>query len=359
MIEAQTIEGRSAIVSYLNKDFTPADKDSAELVKVLFADGECRMGAKVPVVATRAAQTDVEWREAAIARLKAIYRYSDDEPRDDHGRWSSGGHLEKGEETADHFFNKEPGFDKNVDKYKTKGTWDKDRAAMHQQIIAKWLEGKEPSGSKPQAWILGGGTASGKSTASKELLGEDPKALNVDPDKLKLEIPEYAALKETDQDNAAPRVHEESSYLTKELMAAAANKRLDIIYDATTSGNGGPNMAKALAKDGYDVHVMFFDIPLSMARERQAIREATSTDPVSVGRHVKDEVIVENHQGAAAKFQVLKDMPEVKDARMYDNSQPKGMPPTLVYERSGTGGEKIHDADRWAKYVAKGKGHHD
>jgi len=40
MIEKQTIDDRKAAVAYLTKDLEPADKDAAELIKVVFDDGE-------------------------------------------------------------------------------------------------------------------------------------------------------------------------------------------------------------------------------------------------------------------------------------------------------------------------------
>ena len=40
MIERQTINGRPATVGYLDQGFSPADKDTAPLVKVSFDDGE-------------------------------------------------------------------------------------------------------------------------------------------------------------------------------------------------------------------------------------------------------------------------------------------------------------------------------
>lgn len=40
MIEKQTIDGREAMVAYLNQDFTPASKDDWYLAKVIFDDGQ-------------------------------------------------------------------------------------------------------------------------------------------------------------------------------------------------------------------------------------------------------------------------------------------------------------------------------
>lgn len=42
MIERQDVEGRSATVAYLTADMQPVGKAKAELVKILFDDGEVR-----------------------------------------------------------------------------------------------------------------------------------------------------------------------------------------------------------------------------------------------------------------------------------------------------------------------------
>jgi len=47
MIERQEVDGRIATVSYLTNEFQPASKDEAELIKVVFDDGELLFG--VPV----------------------------------------------------------------------------------------------------------------------------------------------------------------------------------------------------------------------------------------------------------------------------------------------------------------------
>jgi predicted ABC-type ATPase len=231
------------------------------------------------------------------------------------------------------------------------GKWNAERYAYHHKVINQLLAGHTaPSDRKPIVTILGGGTGSGKTTLSRKVLGNDPNVLRVDPDELKLAVPEYDKLKQDDPLNASARVHDESSYMTKMAMAQAASKGLDIVYDATTSGNGGPAMAKLLAEKGYDVRAMFVDVPIDVARARAAKREADSTDPINFGRHVPDEVIQWSHYGAADKFMQLKDMPEVADKKFYDNS---GKEPQLVYSRSGMGKETINDQDKWDAYQEK------
>ena len=40
MIEHQMIDGRNALVVYMNEKFEPSEKDSAVLIKVIFENGE-------------------------------------------------------------------------------------------------------------------------------------------------------------------------------------------------------------------------------------------------------------------------------------------------------------------------------
>jgi predicted kinase len=231
------------------------------------------------------------------------------------------------------------------------GKWNAQRDAYHRQVVAGILAGHHPvEGRKPIIHLLGGGTASGKTTASRKVLGASPNTVRVDPDELKLAVPEYDKLKQDDPKNAAALVHEESAYLTKMAMAEAASKGYDIVYDATTSGNGGPAMAKLMAEKGYDVRVMFVDVPLDVARDRAAKREADSSDPINAGRHVPDNVIQWSHYGAADKFMQLKDQDGITDKRFYDNT---GKEPVLVYQRTGNGTENIYDNDRWQQYQEK------
>ncbi len=43
MIEHQILQGRNAVVAYFTNKFEPADKDSAQLVKITFEDNHQTM----------------------------------------------------------------------------------------------------------------------------------------------------------------------------------------------------------------------------------------------------------------------------------------------------------------------------
>jgi predicted kinase len=234
------------------------------------------------------------------------------------------------------------------------GEWDPKRRAFHDRVVDRILKGKTaPVGRAPIAILLGGGTASGKTSGSDALMKGNTNIVRIDSDEIRTALPEYAQLKQTDPQNASARVHEEASDITHMAVARAAVKGLDIVYDATTSGNGGPSMAKSLTDKGYTVRAAFFDVPLDVARQRADLRAQSSNDPINFGRIVPDRIIEQSHYGAAANFMRLKDMPEVSRKEFYDNSGPLGSAPKLVYSRDGMGPETIHDGGRWNEYRGK------
>src|SRR6266705_980692 len=250
--------------------------------------------------------------------------------------------IREGQSTEDKFFNK-----------RTK-KWTKARADLHEAVTEHMVAGKlAPTGRKPIAYIIGGGTATGKTTTSTAVIGENPNALRIDPDELKLAVPEFEHLKQTDPNNAARLVHEESSQMTKLALAKAINRKLDFTYDSTTSGNGSPEFIKTLYDNGYDVRGIFVDIPIATAISRAAWRERNSPNPINRGRRVPVDIIRQSGIGAAKNFFELKDDPHLTSIRFFDNS---GKTHRLIYERVAGGQERIHDHARFKQYARKAKG---
>ena len=59
MIERQTLGGRPATVAYLTAEMEPADKEDAELIKVIYDDGE-----RLWLVPKRVADPDADAADA-------------------------------------------------------------------------------------------------------------------------------------------------------------------------------------------------------------------------------------------------------------------------------------------------------
>jgi predicted ABC-type ATPase len=250
--------------------------------------------------------------------------------------------LKPGETTFEHFYDKE------------NDRWAPERAANHDAVAENAVEGKTPppEGQAPQAIITVGGTASGKSTLTRSILGDNHNQVNVDSDHLKLYVPEYEGLKESDPQKAAARVHDESKAMSKRVIAEAVKRGLDFVYD-TSTGGGGEALFNRLKDMGYKIHVVFADVPVDEAITRAAKRAEESTDPANRDRIVPEEVIRKKHQQAAEAFGKYRSSPAVDQVSAYDTST---RPPKQFYERTAEGGEKIHDQDVMDRVEEKARG---
>lgn len=90
----------------------------------------------------------------------------------------------------------------------------------------------------PTVYVMGGGPASGKSS-----MGDDPEnTFKVDPDKFKIQFPDFGEAVKAGRLDAAAYVHEESSQLAKEVVAEGIKRGYNVIIDGT-----GDNFYEKLA----------------------------------------------------------------------------------------------------------------
>jgi len=245
--------------------------------------------------------------------------------------------LKPGETVQDRFFDE-----------KTK-QWAPERQANHAAYVEHNLKGKvAPTDRPPEATITIGGTGAGKSTFTRKYLDENPNAVNVDPDRAKLSVPEYEGLKKTDPAKAAFRVHEEASSMSKQLLKAAAEKKMDFLYDTTTGGSDAA-LYQRLKDAGYHVRIVYVDLPVEEAINRAKLRAESSPDPASRGRVVPENIIRQKHQEAANTFMKFKNDPSVDEIQAYDNSG-KNLEP--FYNRKGTT-EKTYNPETFERVRAK------
>lgn len=228
-------------------------------------------------------------------------------------------------------------FDKFYDK--AADAWTPEREAMHTKIADKAVEGKTaPTDRPPEAIITVGGTAAGKTTLTRQILGKLENIVNVDSDANKLEIPEYEGLKRSDPKKAAARVHDESKAISKRTIQEAVGKGLDFIYD-TSTGGGGEALFNKLKELGYRVRVIYADVPTEEAVKRAKLRAKESTDPINRGRIVPDDVVRKKHQEAAQAFIRYQNSPNVDEVSAYDTTERK---PKRFYSRVEDR-ERVHD----------------
>jgi predicted ABC-type ATPase len=155
-----------------------------------------------------------------------------------------------------------------------------ERAAVHRKIVQDATSGV-PESSDPTFYMLGGGTAAGKTTAIKSGLADVPdqtKAVQINSDDIKGSLSEYERMRMSDNDsdffNAAAFTHEESSYLAKQVQKAAVRNRQDMVLDGT--GDSTPERLQkkiGQAREGdYRVVGVYATVPTSDALRRSNAR---------------------------------------------------------------------------------------
>lgn len=221
------------------------------------------------------------------------------------------------------------------------GQYNKERQAIHKDIIKKFLNGEmleEGLGkgefetkAKPKVIFLGGRGGSGKSSFSmhnsKDVGVYDPKkTLVVDPDAIKAALgkhppPNYEGYN-------AFLFHEESGHVADLLVKAARRKKLDMVMDITLKSDKTAEVKK-FQKAGYtaDAHYMF--LPPQLAAQRAIGRFMTKAQDGS-GRLVPPEVILGNTKNEQ-NFDKL--IPLVDNWSVYRNDVKQGEPPKLVDRR--------------------------
>jgi predicted ABC-type ATPase len=278
-----------------------------------------------------------------------LTKYSPDQERDERGRFGSG----NGDGSARHRDTRDSVGAGRILSYKETEAFEHgsaapfiisdgkggyrfsaERAALHEQIIQSRLAGI-PKSDNPEYHMLGGGPASGKSTMLESGKVEVPattEAVHIDVDSIKAELPEY------DPKNPG-FVHEESSYLGKEVQARAFEASQSVVLDGTGNNSvqsveGKIDTARAY---GYRVIANYATVPTSLAVQRDASRSR------SVGEtRVRDihASVSQVFPGVAAKFDSV---------NLWDNS---GKVPQLI-ATGGSGSLRVVDQAAYQAFLDK------
>lgn len=179
------------------------------------------------------------------------------------------------------------------------GNYSLDRLKLHAKIIGGFKKGAQcTKGKKPIAILTGGAPGSGKSTFLKKyapwLLSD--KVYHIDADEVRAKLPEYEGWN-------ASATHEETSDITKKLIEGIGRPcEYDLIYDGTMNkAKKYKPLVKQLKDLGYEVHVIYLQVPEEVSRKRVLERYQRS------GRYVPMAVIDEIYQkGLEAYEEVIK-----------------------------------------------------
>ncbi len=225
------------------------------------------------------------------------------------------------------------------------------RQSLHNRIKKQFLVNTSPvaSDSKPEAILMMGGPASGKSSMVKKSGLSTANFVVADADAVKEKFPEYRQAVNARARNAAYMAHEESSYLVKRIRRTAISTRRNLVVDGTGSRlDSCLKTLKDLKASGYHTTLMLADCDFEIALPR-AMRRAEKT-----GRLVPEKVMRESYSGSIPEnFLKLKDL--VDDFMVFDTRGSENIP---IFTRT-RGTEKVHDATRFSEFIGRsgqGKG---
>lgn len=208
------------------------------------------------------------------------------------------------------------------------GEWNDDRKKLHDSIIRKILAPEKVAacipnnGEKPKFVMFGGRGGSGKSwftdkeraaKEGREVMFNSDKFLILDADEIKKALPEFNGWN-------AGEVHEESSYLMKEIKKRAMANGLNIIIDGTMNFNPKKpdkvrnEMLEARSK-GYILEAHYMFTPIQKSCINAMNRFKTNNNDYS-GRLVPTDILL-GMQDNEKSFDSVKDI--VDDWTFRDN----------------------------------------
>lgn len=227
------------------------------------------------------------------------------------------------------------------------GTWEPERQLLHDEIVAKYFEGKTPV-SNPKAYLIGGAPASGKSTLIRSgELNMEENIIAADGDGIKLLLPEMQEGLEQGDLGIAAVVHEESSYLSKLIAKEAGAGGYNVYMDGTGDNSLTSLISKVdnLRAGGQFVEAIYVTIDVDTAVERAWARAAKT------GRMVPEAII------RLAHASVSRVVPQAVAAGIFDKFS--------LWDTSFSPAQKIAEAwgsdlvilnqEAYNKFLEKGK----
>lgn len=184
-----------------------------------------------------------------------------------------------------------------------------ERHELHKKIVDELTKDAgrpKRKGEKPTAVLMGGGTASGKSSLRKHVIDRKLRQLGIraatiDPDEIKERIPEFNDFKKAYPEHAAELVHKESTDIGALALEKLIKSGKSFVLDGTLRGKDRvEKLVDKLKKAGYQVHVYVADVPLEVAKARSDERAKLT------GRVVPHEIIEATHRSVPKTIEGLK-----------------------------------------------------
>lgn len=218
--------------------------------------------------------------------------------------------------------------------------WSEERDALHDSIIEDLNARSADVPCEHRAILAGGLGGAGKSTVLDEHAGIDrSRYLTINPDDIKEDLASRGMVPQVDglsPMEASDLVHEESSYVARQLALYAQADGKNIIWDITMSSRvSTERRIDELRSAGYTrIEGIFVDIPVETSVARADVRHREGHDEYRAGdglggRFVPAEVIrgqADPEWGSLNRrtFEAVKS--KLDGWSLYDNSVDKGVP---------------------------------
>ena len=206
-----------------------------------------------------------------------------------------------------------------------------EREKAHRKIIDDTFKGKKPVEGQATMTMLGGGSASGKSSLPSRVKAEkDSSSIILDPDAFKAKLPDYAKMS-AENKRAAEYYHEESSALSKRTYAVALGENYNVVYDGTGDGSvsSATKKIKQARDAGYKVNGEYttVDVEEAVRRNRKRYEDAVARGDKDARLPPEQRVreIHANVTNVAMQTAHLYD-----DFKLYDNNVEYGKPKVLI-----------------------------
>lgn len=176
------------------------------------------------------------------------------------------------------------------------------RQSVHDEIIEQHFLDEngnpiEKADGQPTFYMMGGGPASGKSTLLKGGFVTLPEnTIEIDPDAIKGRLPEYKDMVSNRNASAAKYTHEESSALSKQIMAMSTKESYNTMLDGTGDGSEKSLLKKIndARANGNRVEGIYVTVATDEAVRRSTLRSNET------GREVPAKVIKKAHRNVSS-----------------------------------------------------------
>jgi len=227
-----------------------------------------------------------------------------------------------------------------------RGNYTPERAALHDEIVAKYLLGTTPV-RYPTATIVGGGPAAGKSSLAGALPPEN--TVRVDVDEVRKELPEYR--EQVGKNRAvAALTHEEASDVARKISRVAAENSRNVLLDGTGDGTIEKLVERVATLRAHDYRVdakyVVVEPDVAVARMEERGRRT--------GRYVPEDVVRDTHAGISRVLPRAIWAGAFDAVEVYDNSAPDSKPRLILRGERGARPEVI-DGDRWEAFLRRGE----